>query len=121
MEDKSFDILSLCYRVHSELGSGLLESIYSKALEIEFIENNFKYQRESLIPVYYKGNRLDLGFRADFVINKNIILELKSVQEINPIHKAQLFTYLKLSGIKTGLLINFNTVHLKDGITRIVM
>ncbi len=117
--DISEKLIGNCIKIHKELGVGLLESIYEEALAYELIKNGISFKRQIEIPVIYDGKQLGIGFRADLIIEEKVILELKSVEKIVPIHKKQLLTYLKLTGIQLGLLINFNEILLKDGITRI--
>jgi len=114
----TYDIIECCIEVHKELGPGLLESIYEECLESVLVENGLKVQRQVEVPLFFKGKKLNKGFRLDMLINDSIILELKSVQTILPIHEAQLVSYLKLSKNKLGLLVNFNSKYLKDGIRR---
>lgn len=107
--------------VHQALGPGLLENIYGECLAIELKDQGIAFERQKMIPVVYKGHPLDLSYKADFVIENQMIVELKALEKILPIHEAQLLTYLKLSGIELGLLMNFNTVLLKDGIKRMAL
>ena len=111
-------VIGCAIEVHRALGPGLLESTYQQCLIHELKLNGIPFQAEKPIPVEYKGIRLDCGYRIDVLVDGSLILELKSVEEISPIHKAQLLTYMKLSGIHTGLLINFNVRRLIDGIER---
>ncbi len=113
-------VIGAAIEVHKILGPGLLESVYEEALCLELQLRGIAFERQKELAVEYKENRLDCGFRLDVVVEKVLILELKSCETILPIHKAQLLTYLKLSGIKTGLLINFNVPVLKQGIKRMV-
>lgn len=113
-------IIGFAIKVHSALGPGLLESAYEKALVFELNKNGFKTEAQVLIPIKYENIMIDEGFRADVIINRLVIVELKSVKKIEQIHLKQLLTYLKLSGMKLGLLINFNETLLKNGIKRIV-
>ena len=106
--------------VHSALGPGLLESVYETCLEFELKSIGLIVERQKFVPIAYKNMKLDDGLRMDMVVNNLVVIELKCVEKIQPVHEAQLFTYLKLSGIRTGLLINFYTKLLKDGIKRIV-
>jgi len=121
INELTYKILGCAYKVHSTLGPGLLESTYEHCLAQEFIMNEIQFKRQVGLPVIYENSKLDAGYRIDLLVEDRVILELKSVDQIAPIHKAQLLTYLKLSGKKTGLLINFNVVSLKDGITRMVL
>jgi GxxExxY protein len=106
--------------VHRELGPGLLESAYEEALAYELVQAGFAFERQREMPLLYKGVKLDCGFRVDFVIEGELIVELKAVNELLPIHHAQLLTYLKLDRRSLGLLVNFNAPVLKDGVRRIV-
>jgi GxxExxY protein len=121
LNDISYKIIGCAYAVHSELGPGLLESTYEACLEYELRKLGFKVEKQKSLPVIYHGVRLDAGYRIDLLIENKIIIELKSVENIIPIHEAQLLTYLKLAKIKLGLLINFNVKDLKKGIVRRVM
>ena len=113
-------IIGAAIEVHKTLGAGLLESAYEECLCHEFFINNIPFERQVQIPVLYKGLKLDCCYRADIIVNKKVIVELKSVAAIEPIHEAQMLTYLKLSGLKLGLLLNFNVPLMKEGIKRIV-
>jgi len=114
-------IIKAAITVHNELGPGLLESVYQECLRIELIEIGLNVKAEVLAPVIYKGREITQdGFRIDLLVEDTVIVELKSVEEVKPIHKKQLLTYLRLTNKPVGLLINFNEVMLKNGITRIV-
>jgi hypothetical protein len=117
----SYDIIGAAYKVHSALGSGLLESAHEVCLEYELIKMGYKVERQKSLPITYEEMKLDAGYRIDLLVEDSIIVELKSVNEMNPLFKAQLMTYLKLSGLTLGLLLNFNVTDMKKGITRIVM
>ena len=108
-------------KVHSELGPGLLESTYEVCLEYELLNSGYKVERQKELPVYYNKIKMDAGYRIDLLIENSVIIELKSVETILPIHKAQILTYLKLSEKHLGLLINFNVTQLKEGINRFVL
>ena len=120
-EELTHEIRGAAMEVHKEIGPGLLESAYEECLCHELKLRGLHFQRQVPLPVAYKGVRLDCGYRLDVVVEDKVILELKSVQEIEAIHEAQLLTYLRLSGKRVGLLVNFNTVLLKDGIRRMVV
>jgi GxxExxY protein len=120
LNDLSFKIIGAAYKVHRKLGPGLLESTYEVCLMYELVNSGLVIENQVVLPVIYEGVRLDAGYRIDIFVNKIIILELKSVETILPVHHAQLLTYLKLSGIHLGLLINFNVSDLKEGIKRII-
>ena len=113
-------VIGLAIEVHRGLGPGLLESIYEECLSLELKEHGLSHARQVPLPIVYKTMRLDCGYRMDFVVEGRLVLELKAVERLLAVHKAQLLTYLKLSGHKTGLLFNFNEVVLKDGLVRIV-
>lgn len=117
----SYEIIGTAYQVHSELGPGLLESTYEGCLEYELIKRGFKVERQKALPVIYDDKKLDAGYRIDLLVEDSIIVELKSVAAIEPIHKAQIMTYLKLSELSLGLLLNFNVTDMKKGINRFVM
>lgn len=109
------------YKVHSELGPGLLESTYEVCLEFELKQKNLKVERQKFLPERYQEQLLDAEYRIDVLVENQIILELKSVDEIAPVYKAQLMTYLKLANLKLGLLLNFNVADMKKGINGIIM
>jgi len=113
------EVINAAIEVHRTLGPGLLESIYEECLCHEVGLKEIPYERQKELPIEYKGIKLNANFRLDVLVNKQLILEIKSCDTLLPIHEAQLLTYLKLTGIKLGLLINFNVPMLKDGIKRI--
>jgi GxxExxY protein len=115
----SHRVIGLCIEVHRELGPGLLESAYEEALAYELTQSGLHYQRQLETPLTYKGVSLDCGYRVDFVVEDELILELKSVQMLQPIHQAQLLTYLKLHKRSLGLLLNFNVPVMREGIKRV--
>jgi len=117
----SYDIIGSSFKVHSALGPGLLESTYEVCLEYELLKIGYKVERQKPLPVTYDGVLLDAGYRIDLLVEDSVIVELKSVNELIPIYKAQLMTYLKLAELKLGLLLNFNVTDMQKGITRIVM
>ena len=121
LNDLTYKIIGCAYKVHSALGPGLLESTYEVCLESELLKADLIVERQKSLPVIYNDIKLEAGYRIDLVVNNQIVLELKSVEAIAPIHKAQLMTYLKLSGLKLGLLLNFNVQDMKKGISRIIM
>lgn len=116
----SSKIIGAAIEVHKHLGPGLLESAYEECLCHEFDLRRIKFDRQKSLPVEYKGRKLDCGYRLDVLVEDWIVLELKSCEKIEPIHKAQLLTYLKLSNLNLGLLFNFNTEIMKNGIVRVV-
>ncbi len=116
----SSKIIGAAIEVHKTIGPGLLESAYEKCLCHELTLRKLAFETQKALPIEYKGKNLDCGYRLDIVVENKIILELKSSGRIEPVHKAQLLTYLKLSDIRLGLLLNFNVTVMKDGIVRIV-
>jgi GxxExxY protein len=114
-------IIGFAIEVHRQLGPGLLESAYEECLCYELSEAAIPFRRQVPLPVVYKAVRLDCGYRIDLIVEEAVILELKTVERLVPIHEAQLLTYLRLSGLRTGLLLNFNSPALKDGIRRMVL
>ena len=120
-EELSGQIRGAAIEVHRELGPGLLESAYEECLCYELRNRGIAYDRQLELPVKYKKLQLDCGYRIDLLVEKKIVLELKSVDSLLPIHEAQLMTYLKLSGCKLGMLMNFNVVLMEDGMKRLVL
>ena len=114
-------LIGAAIEVHKELGSGLLEAAYEECLCHELTLQGVKFQRQCLLPVVYKSVKLDCGYRIDICVEDSLVVEIKAVEKLLPIHEAQLLTYMKLSGVSTGLLINFNAHLLKDGIRRFVL
>ena len=113
-------IIGAAIEVHRNLGPGLLESAYQAALAYELIQRGYKVEQQKPLPLLYKEIKLDAGYRLDFLINDKVVLEIKSSDKIIPIHDAQILSYLRLSGCKVGLLINFNVKLLKNGIKRFI-
>jgi len=119
-QEVSHAVITAALKVHSELGPGLLESTYQACLQHELRKVGIRAEAQVELPVVYDGVKLDLGYRIDLLVEDLVVIELKSVEAISPVHQAQILSYLKLSGKSIGLLINFNVVHLKDGIKRFV-
>ena len=113
-------IIGIAISVHRKLGPGLLESVYNQCLCWALQQNGLSIEREVPLPLVFEGLRLDRGYQADIIVEQTVLLELKSVERILPIHEAQARTYLKLSGCRIGLLMNFNSVMLKDGLRRFI-
>lgn len=113
-------IVNTAYDIHVKLGPGLLESVYEEIMFYELVKQGLNVERQKAIPVIWDELKMEIGFRADLIVENKVILELKSVEKIAPVHPKQLLTYLKITGLKLGLLINFNEKLIKDGITRIV-
>ena len=111
-------IVDCCYHIHVNLGPGLLESVYEEVLYYELKRIGLNIERQKALPVIWKDFKL--GYRTDLIVENKVIIEIKSVEDIHPVHPKQLLTYLKLTGLKLGLLINFNSPIIKTGITRIV-
>ena len=114
------EIVDAAYQIHARLGAGLLESVYEAVMAYELKKRGLRFERQKPIPVVYEGVQLGEGFRADFIVENLVIIELKSVEIVAPVHKKQLLTYLRLANKHLVLLINFNTDLIKNGITRIV-
>ncbi|HMA49523.1 MAG TPA: GxxExxY protein [Magnetospirillaceae bacterium] len=117
----SNQVIGLAIRVHRALGPGLLESAYEECLAYELTRSGLPFGRQVGLPVVYEEVRLDCGYRIDFVIDNQLLIELKSVDRLMPIHDAQILTYLRLSGCRIGLLMNFNQVVLREGLRRFVL
>ena len=113
-------IVDRIFNIHVSLGPGLLENVYEKILYDELILKGLKVSCQQPIPVVWKNRKLELGFRADLIVESKVVIEIKSIEKIAPVHPKQLLTYLRLTNCKLGLLINFNEAYIKNGITRIV-
>jgi GxxExxY protein len=118
LNDITGKIIDASMKVHTALGPGLLESAYEACLAYELRQRGLHVESQVELPVKYEGIELDVGYRLDLIIESRVIVELKSVEKMTPLHEAQLLSYLKLSGCKVGLLMNFNVLHMKDGIKR---
>jgi GxxExxY protein len=114
-------IIGAAIEVHRALGPGLLESVYEACLMAEMEDRGIRFKSQVPLPVVFKGRRIEAGFRMDLVVENRVIVELKAIEKLMPIHEAQLLTYLKLSGFSTGLILNFNAPYLRDGIIRRVL
>jgi len=119
-DDLSGEIINSCYFIHSQLGPGLFESVYEKILTIELKNKGLHVETQVPISVHWRGNFIDEGFKADMIVENKIIVELKSISTLTPVNHKQLLTYLKLTKLRLGLLINFNEALLKTGIKRII-
>jgi GxxExxY protein len=119
-EDIAAQVIDACFRVHKNLGPGLLESVYEVCVCHELSKANIPFQTQVHLPVVYDGTRLDAGLRLDLLVAEKVIFELKAVEKMIPLYDAQLLTYLKLTGLRLGFLINFNVPLIKEGIKRIV-
>ena len=113
-------IVDACFHIHVELGPGLFESLYEEVLHYELCKQGFVVKRQHPVPVIWDDTEMDLGFRADLIVEDLVLIEIKSVKALELVHKKQLMTYLKLTGFKLGLLVNFNEALIKNGIVRIV-
>jgi GxxExxY protein len=113
-------VVDCCFNIHKKLGPGLFESVYEEIMDYELRKTGFLIERQKPIPVYWDGLKLDMGFRADFIIENKVIIEVKSIATIAHVHQKQVLTYLKLTNIKLGLLINYNEGLIKNGLKRIV-
>jgi GxxExxY protein len=114
-------IVNGAFRVHRELGPGLLESVYQLCLVEELIQSGLMVRSEVMVPIVYRGSRLDGNLRLDLLVQNQVIVELKAVETMHPVYDAQMLTYLKLTGVRLGLLINFNVPLIKQGIKRIAL
>ncbi|MDQ3108880.1 MAG: GxxExxY protein [Bacteroidota bacterium] len=115
----SYAVRGAAFKVHSALGPGLLESVYEAAMVFELTRAGYTVRSQVGFPVIYEGEKLELGFRLDIIVNETVIIEIKSIETLTPLHFKQLLTYLRLTDKKLGLLINFNSVLVKDGIKRV--
>lgn len=113
-------IVDVAFKIHTQLEPGLLESVYEEIMFFELTKRGLLVERQKGIPVIWENLKMDLGFRADLIVERKVIIELKSVETIAPVHPKQLLTYLRITNVKLGLLINFNETLIKNGITRIV-
>ena len=113
-------IVDASYRIHVELGPGLFESVYEEILSYELMKKGLYISRQKTIPIVWEEIKMEHGFRADLIVENKVLIEIKSVESIAPVHQKQVLTYLKLTNLKLGLLINFNEPLLRDGITRII-
>jgi GxxExxY protein len=120
LQDTTGSIIEAAIKIHKILGPGLFESVYEEVMAYELTRQGMVVERQLAIPVQYEGLRLDVGFRADLLVNKEVIVEIKSVEAIKPVFKKQVITYLRLTGHKIGLLINFNEELVKNGVTRLI-
>jgi GxxExxY protein len=114
------EIVDAAYQIHRKLGPGLLESVYETVLAFEIEKRGLSVKRQLPVSIVYEGIKFDVGFRADLIVEDKVIVELKSVEEVSPVHKKQLLTYLRLTDSRLGLLINFGSALIRDGISRIV-
>ena len=114
----SYEIRGAIYQVYNNLGPGLLESVYASALAFELTKKQLEVRKEVTLPVNYEGQKLNLGFRIDLLVNKKVLIEIKSVEAIADVHHKQTLTYLRLSNLKLGILVNFNVNNINEGIFR---
>ncbi len=121
LRDITERVIGAAIEVHDNLGPGLLESAYEACLADELHRRQAQFERQVELPIEYKGRRISAGYRMDFVVEDQVVVELKCVDKILPIHEAQLLTYLRLAGKRVGLLINFNVKQLRDGIVRRIL
>lgn len=120
VNDLTFLVRGCLFKVHAGLGPGLLESIYEEALTFELSQAKIPFRTQVLYPVYYKEKKLNKEFRLDLLVDEQLIIELKSVESLSPLHAKQLLTYLQITKLKIGFLVNFNVNNLQEGIQRIV-
>ena len=120
-EEIATEIVDASFSVHSTLGPGLLESVYEECLAYEFAKRSLSFERQLVMPVKYKEHEIDSGLRLDFLVEDSVVLEIKAVEALVPVHISQVLTYLKLGGYRLGFLINFNVTLIKHGIHRYVL
>lgn len=119
-EQLAAEIVDSAFKVHSGLGPGLLESVYETCMVVEFDRRGLAFNRQIPLPLVYEGVKIDSGLRLDLLVDDKVVVELKAVEKLSALYEAQLLTYLKLSGLRLGLLINFNVAMIREGIRRIV-
>jgi GxxExxY protein len=120
LEDLAAALVDSAFKVHQTLGPGLLESVYESCLCIELTRRGISYEKQAPMPLVYEGVNVDGGFRLDLLVEKSVVMEIKAVEKLLPIHQSQVLTYLKLANLRLGLLINFNVWMFKEGVKRIV-
>lgn len=120
IDDITYRTIGAAMAVHSSIGPGSLEKVYASCFSDELRRVSLQFEHQVKTAVSYQGTRLDAAFRVDYIVEKCVLVELKAVEKLHPVHRAQLLTYLKVTGLTVGLLINFNVVHLRDGICRVV-
>jgi GxxExxY protein len=120
LNEISSSIIDFAIRVHKELGPGMLEGAYEACLIHELVSNGFSVQSQLTLPILYRGLRIDAGYRIDLLVNECVIVELKAIERLLPVHEAQLLSYLRMSDLRLDLLINFNVKRLVDGVRRVV-
>ncbi len=113
-------VLDICFEIHRKLGPGLLESVYEEVLCYELAQHGLSFSRQKPLPVYWKGVKMEIGFRTDVIVEEKVIIELKSVESMSPVFPKVVLTYLRITELKLALLLNFHNVLFKDGITRLV-
>ena len=113
-------VLDICFEIHRKLGPGLLESVYEEVLCYELVQHGLSFSRQKPLPVYWKGVKMEIGFRTDVIVEDKVIVELKSVESMSPVFPKVVLTYLRITELKLALLLNFHNVLFKDGITRLV-
>jgi GxxExxY protein len=121
LEEIAKKTVDAAYIVHKNLGPGLMESVYETCLKYELRNKGLRVESQVILPIYYRGIRIDSGLRLDLIVENSLIVEIKTVETLLPVHKAKILSYLKLSGHRLGLLINFNSALIKDGINRVIL
>lgn len=121
MWELSGGVVDAAFKVHKNLGPGLLESVYDRCLRHELLRRGIQHESQISIPIIYDGIEIETGLRVDLIVERRIIVELKAVEALHPLHTAQLLTYLKLTGIRVGLLLNFNVPAIREGIRRVIL
>lgn len=119
--DGSHEVIAACIEVHRQLGPGLLESIYEQCLCYELTQRGMTFERQVLVPLVYRGMPLDCGYRMDLVVDSQIVVEVKAVEHLLPVHEAQVLSYLKLTKLPTGLIVNFHVAAMRSGLRRLTL
>jgi GxxExxY protein len=120
IDEVTRQVIHAAMEVHTAVGAGLLEKAYDSCFYCELAKTGLRFEHQVNLPVMYRGTKIEAGFRVDYVVERCVLVELKAVEMLRPVHSAQVLSYLKLTGLTIGLLINFNVVHLRDGIRRLV-
>lgn len=120
IDDVTHQVIGAAMAVHTAVGPGLLEKAYDACLYHELSLTGLQFEHQLKLPVMYRSTKIDAGFRVDYLVENCVLLELKAVEKLHPVHRAQMLSYLKLTGLTVGLLVNFNVVHMRDGVRRVV-
>ena len=121
VEDTAWGIVDACYQVHTELGPGLLESVYEECLCLALTNKGLSVDRQLVVPIVFQGEEIKTRLRIDLLVNRIVVVEIKAVEKMQPLYQAQLMTYMKLTQTRLGILVNFNVLRIKDGIKRVIV